>query len=72
MRKSAPMISCLVYYESPHVISFKTNVDDASTITVGVLVVLLAETRGRQAASEVVLLAQDLGNTLTAAPVSIK
>ena len=24
------------YYESPRVISFKTNVDDASTFTVGV------------------------------------
>ena len=24
------------YYESPHVISFKTNVDEPSTITVGV------------------------------------
>ena len=35
------------------------------------IVVLLAATRGRQVASEV-LLAQDFGNTLTAAPVSIK
>ena len=35
------------------------------------IVVLLAATRGRQAASEV-LLAQDLGKTLTAAPVSIR
>ena len=50
------------YYESPCVISFKTNV---------FLVVLLAATRDRQASSEI-LLAQDLGNTLTAAPVSIK
>ena len=33
--------------------------------------VLLAATRGRQSASEI-LLAQDLGKTLTAAPVSIK
>ena len=33
--------------------------------------VLLAATRGRQAASEV-LLAQDLGKTLTAAPVLIR
>ena len=35
------------------------------------MVELLAATRGRQAASEV-LLAQDLGKTLTAAPVSIR
>ena len=35
------------------------------------IVVLLAATRGRQAASEV-LLVQDLGKTLTAAPVSIR
>ena len=32
---------------------------------------MLAATRGRQSASEI-LLAQDLGKTLTAAPVSIK
>ena len=55
------------YYESPSVTSFRTNVDDATKI----IVVLLAVTRGRQAASEV-LLGQDFGNTLTAAPVSIK
>ena len=35
------------------------------------LVVLFAATRGRQSTSEI-LLAQDFGKTLTAAPVSIK
>ena len=49
------------YYESPRVILFKTNVDDASTITVGDYSSIIE-----------VLLAQDFGNTLTAAPVSIK
>ena len=42
------------------------------TFTVAVLIgVLLAATRGRQSASEI-LLAQDFGKTLTAAPMSIK
>ena len=35
------------------------------------MVVLLAATRGRQVASEV-LLSQDLGKTLTTAPVSVR
>ena len=39
MYKKISSYDCLfdvLYYESPRVISFKTNVDDASTITVGV------------------------------------
>ena len=30
------------YYESPRVISFKTNVDDVSTITVGVYSIIIS------------------------------
>ena len=48
-------------------VTFKADVDDAFVL----IEVLLAATRGRQSTSEV-LLAQDLGKTLTATPVSIK
>ena len=59
------------YYKFPRVVTFKADVDDAFASTVVIIVVLLAATRGRQSASEI-LLAQDLGKTLTAVPVSIK
>ena len=60
----------ICYDKIPCVVTFKSDVDDAFAIKV-LIVVLLPAIRGRQSASEI-LLAQDLGKTLTAAPVSIK
>ena len=59
------------YYKCPRILRFKPTSTTRLLLPWVLIVVLLAATRGRQSASEI-LLAQDFGKTLTAAPVSIK